>query len=155
MLPLHEAIPLAAARLDPPSFQRWKRSLVEEMARLARLLHDRRCFHKDFYLCHFYVAEEDTRRTPSWRDRVYLIDLHRLGRHPWSWWLWQTKDLAQLLYSSAVAGVRARDRLAFWRAYRGTGPRLRSERWLRWWVLFKWRRYQRHNARHKPENGSG
>jgi heptose I phosphotransferase len=149
MVPLSEAIPLAAARLDPAAFRRWKRTLAAEMARLTRLLHDRRCFHKDLYLCHFYVARIDTQAVPAWRGRVYLIDLHRMGRHPWTWRLWQTKDLAQLLYSSAVAGVGARDQLRFWAEYRGTGPRRGKGRWLRRLVVLRWRRYQRHNARRK------
>ena len=59
MLPLQEAIPLAAAALAPADFRRWKRSLIAEMARLTRLLHDRRRFHKDLYLCHFYIARAD------------------------------------------------------------------------------------------------
>jgi heptose I phosphotransferase len=154
MLPLHEAIPLAAARLGPARFRRWKRTLVAEMARLARLLHDRCCFHKDLYLCHFYVAEADTRTVPAWRDRVCLIDLHRLSHHPWTWRLWQTKDLAQLLYSSEVPGIDDRDRLRFWREYRGAGPDRGAGRWLRWCVLFKWRRYRAHNARHKAARSS-
>jgi tRNA A-37 threonylcarbamoyl transferase component Bud32 len=149
MLPLHEAIPLAATRLDAQTFRRWKRTLVAEMARLTRMLHDRRCFHKDLYLCHFYVAAADTACLPAWRGRVFLIDLHRLSRHAWTWRLWQTKDLAQLLYSSEVAGVDARDQLYFWSHYRGAGPRRGADRWLRWWVLFKWRRYRRHNLRRK------
>ncbi len=63
--------------------------------------------------------------------------------------MWQTKDLAQLLYSSEIVGVDARDRLAFWRAYRGAGPRRPDSRWLRRFVLFKWRRYRQHNARNQ------
>jgi heptose I phosphotransferase len=150
MLPLHEAIPLAAQRLDPETFLRWKRGLVAEMARLARLLHDRRCFHKDLYLCHFYISGDDLDRVPEWRDRVYLIDLHRLARHRWTWWMWQMKDLAQLLYSSEIPGVDVRDRLTFWREYRERGSSAVHDRWLRYWIVWKWRRYRRHNARHKP-----
>jgi heptose I phosphotransferase len=174
MLPLHEAIPLAAARLGPTAFRRWKRGLVAEMARLARMLHDRRCFHKDLYLCHFYIHRDLTAGPPpeppgaaaragprdpaaGWRGRVHLIDLHRLAHHPWTWRLWQLKDLAQLLYSSEVAGVDARDQVCFWRYYRGLGPRRRSDRWLRRCVLFKWRRYRQHNLRRKarrsPDEG--
>jgi tRNA A-37 threonylcarbamoyl transferase component Bud32 len=151
MMPLHQAIPLAAARLGAAEFRRWKRTLGSEMARLARMLHDRRCFHKDLYLCHFYVARDDTAAIPAagWQDRVYLIDLHRLAYHPWTWRLWQLKDLAQLLYSSAVSGVDVRDRLWFWLAYRGNGPRRRAGRWLRRCVWIKWQRYRRHNERHK------
>ena len=144
-------LPRASRLLPPAEFRRWKRGLIEELARLARLLHDRRCFHKDLYLCHFYIHQDDTRAQPAggWRGRVYLIDLHRLKYHPWTWRLWQMKDLAQLLYSSAVAGVGARDQLAFWHAYRSSGPRRRADRWLRRCVLIKWRRYCSHNARRK------
>ncbi len=151
MLPLHEAIPLAAVRQDAEAFRQWKRTLVAEMARLSRMLHDRRCFHKDLYLCHFYVARDDTQTVPpeGWRGRVYLIDLHRMTHHPLRWRIWQTKDLAQLLYSSEIVGVDARDRLGFWRAYRGAGAHRRAGGWLRHLVLFKWRRYRRHNARNQ------
>jgi len=151
MLPLNEALPLAAARLDPAEFRRWKITLAAELARMSRLLHDRRCFHKDLYFCHFYVARADTGDVPvgGWQGRIFLIDLHRLAHHPLSWRIWQTKDLAQLLYSSELPGVDARDRLSFWRAYRGPGPRRAADRWLRSWVLFKWGRYRRHNARRK------
>ncbi len=151
MLPLDEAIPLAAARLPPPVFTRWKRALAAEMARLARMLHDRRCFHKDLYLCHFFIANDDTAAIPAggWQGRVHLIDLHRLSRHCWTWPLWRLKDLAQLLYSSEIEGVDARDRLWFWHAYRGNGPRRRAGRWLRRCVWLKWQRYRRHNARRR------
>jgi heptose I phosphotransferase len=155
MLPLNEAVPLAASLLDPETFRRWKKSLIAEIARLTRLLHDRRCFHKDLYLCHFFVARGDAAVPPEWRGRVHLIDLHRLGRHPWTWPWWRVKDLAQLLYSSDVPGIDARDRLEFWRVYRGPGPRRLADRWLRRIVLFRWRRYRRHNARRRRGQGTG
>jgi heptose I phosphotransferase len=151
MLPLHEAIPAAAARLDPVTFRKWKHGLAEEVARLTSELHRRRWFHKDLYLCHFYIPEDDTRAVPAWRGRVHMIDLHRLGQHPWTWRLWQVKDLAQLLYSSEVTGIDARDRLRFWRAYRQIMAARSGGRWLRWWILFKWRRYQRHNLKRRSQ----
>jgi heptose I phosphotransferase len=149
MLSLQEAIPLAAVRQDAASFRYWKRGLVAELARLTRMLHDRRCFHKDFYLCHLFIAEEDTRGTPErgWRGHVHLIDLHRLGHHPWTWRFWQTKDLAQLLYASDIVGIDARDRLTFWRGYLGDGPDRPRYPWTRRAILYRWRRYRQHNAR--------
>jgi hypothetical protein len=147
MLPLHEAIPEASRRLTAEEFARWKRSLIGEMVRLTRELHERRWFHKDLYLCHFYVPSTDTATIPGWRGRVHLIDLHRLGHHPWIWRHWQIKDLAQLLYSSAIDGVNDRDRLRFWRSYLGTAGRTRGGRWLRACILTKWQRYRRHNQR--------
>jgi heptose I phosphotransferase len=151
MLPLHEAVPRAYRALDARSFGRWKRSLVAELARLARELHQRHVFHKDLYFCHFYVPEPFTRTVPTeWTNHVVMIDLHRLNRHPLAGPWWQVKDLAQLLYSSDVAGVTPRDRIRFWKLYRdrtawpnGRGPR----EWLKPLVRWKWRLYQRHNHR--------
>jgi heptose I phosphotransferase len=146
MLPLHEAIPAAAARFDPAAFRCWKRGLVGEVARLARELHDRRRFHKDLYLCHFYVPRADTEGpVREWRGRVHLIDLHRLAHHPWTWRFWRVKDLAQLLYSSDVPGLTARDRVLFWRLYLGPARRTRGGRWLARLVRWKGQRYRRHN----------
>jgi heptose I phosphotransferase len=149
MLPLHEAIPLAARRLAPADFLRWKRSLLLEVVRLTCLLHDRRHFHKDLYFCHFYIARDDTGRLPDWSNRLHLIDLHRLAHHPWAWRLWQSKDLAQLLYSSDVAGVTARDRLRFWRLYLGEERKTWRGRWLRRLILLRWHFYRRHNERRR------
>jgi heptose I phosphotransferase len=150
MLPLHEAVPLAARCLPPGEFDRWKRGLIAELARLARELHRRSVFHKDLYLCHFYIPESFTRLPPStWANRVVMIDLHRLKRHrltaPW----WQGKDLAQLLYSSDVPGITARDRLRFWRLYVQGWPSRPPGRWLLPLVRWKWRLYQRHARRSK------
>ena len=150
MVPINEAVPLAQSRLRPADFRRWKRGLIDEMARLTRLLHDRRRFHKDLYLCHFYVARADAGvAEPAWRGRVFLIDLHRLGCHPWTYPWWRMKDLAQLLYSTEMPGIDGRDRLYFWRRYREPGPRRTSDRWLVRLVLYKWGRYRRHNERRK------
>jgi heptose I phosphotransferase len=149
MLPLHEAVPLAASRLEPADFDRWKRGLAEEMARLTHHLHQARWFHKDLYLCHFYIAEEDTGRLAEWRGAVRLIDLHRLTQHRWTWLWWRAKDLAQLLYSSDVPGVTLRDRLHFWRAYLAADPLGWRTRWLRWGVRVKSWNYRRRQERKK------
>jgi heptose I phosphotransferase len=149
MLPLYEAIPAAACRLNATGFQRWKRGLIAELVRLTRALHGQRRFHKDFYLGHFYIARADTQIIPCWPGRVHVIDFHRLAHHPWTWPLWQAKDLGQLLYSSEIPGIEARDRLRFWRRYAGHASHRRVYRWLRWLILFRWRRYRRHNAKRK------
>ena len=150
MLPLSEALPAAARQLDGETFRRWKRGLVAEIARLARALHDQRRFHKDFYLCHFYIPESFIYDLPVWQSRVHLIDLHRLRHHPRTWRLWQMKDLAQLLYSSDVPGINVQDRLRFWYAYLGSERRSWLSRLLRYGILVKSQRYQRHNSRKKP-----
>ena len=106
-LPLHEAIPLLAARLDRDSFGRLKRELIGEMAEITARLHRARVFHKDLYLCHFYLDMGE----PGSIGRLALIDLHRLAEHrlTGAWWRW--KDLGQLLFSTFdVAGIDDRDR---------------------------------------------
>ena len=150
MLPLHEAIPLAARRLELTTFARWKRGLIAELARLARELHRRSVFHKDLYFCHFYIPEEFTSTPPeNWSNRVVMIDLHRLARHPVLGVWWQAKDLAQLLYSSDVFGVTARDRLRFWKMYRLGWPKHPQSGLLGLLVKWKWRFYRRHARRRK------
>lgn len=148
MLALHEAVPLAYERLAPEEFDLWKRGLTAELARLSRELHTRNAFHKDLYFCHFYIPEAYTRQIPAaWKNEVVMIDLHRLGRHRLlkTWFL--VKDLAQLLYSSEVAGVTARDRVRFWKLYRQSWPGRAPTQALRTLIRIKWRLYRRHNLR--------
>jgi Lipopolysaccharide kinase (Kdo/WaaP) family len=147
MLPLHEAIPSAAAQMAPGAFCRWKRGLAAELARLVAELHRRRHFHKDLYLCHFYIAADDTMREVTWPGRVQMIDLHRLGHHPWTWPWWLAKDLGQFWYSSEVDGVTGRDRAFFWRAYQKANPEARASRWLRALIALRAWNYRRHSRR--------
>jgi heptose I phosphotransferase len=152
MLPLNEAIPLAAERKSSREFARWKRGLTAEMARLTNLLHGCHRYHKDLYLCHFYIPEAFTRTLPDWTGQVWMIDFHRLTAHRWTWPVWQIKDLAELLYSSSVEGVVVRDRVRFWRYYLRGQRSQRTTRLLRWLILAKWRRYRDHNARRQNRN---
>jgi heptose I phosphotransferase len=150
MLALHEAIPQAAARLPHHAFLIWKRGLTAALGRTVARLHSLRHFHKDLYLCHFFVPERSTHAIPAdWAPLLAMIDFHRLGHHPWSAAWWRLKDLAQLLYSSDVPGVTARDRLRFARVYLGTKRNSRGWRLIRWAVGIRWRNYRRHNEGRK------
>ena len=158
MLPLHEAIPLASERLNSSDFARWKSRLVVEIAQLARELHRRRTFHKDCYLCHFYLLRDDCLRVPeTFRLQIAMIDFHRLARHRIGVRWYQVKDLAQLLFSTVgVDGITDRDRLRFWKHYRNgdwtgsTSPR----GWIRHAVERKCRLYDRHNRRKQARTAS-
>ena len=152
MLPLHQAIPQAARQLDPLTFRKWKNGLVKEIARMARLLHDKNSFHKDFYLCHFFIHRDDLFNIPNWRNRVFLIDFHRLTQHSLTRAFWVSKDLGQLLFSSEVEGIDARDRLRFWHAYRGTDRRSLRSRFLRGVARYRGWRYREHNEKHPLGN---
>lgn len=141
---LHEALPKLAARLDPVAFASLKRRIIAEMARIAATLHAAKLFHKDLYLCHFFLDMEKVEGNP--RDiRLVLIDLHRLtSGGAWSAWL-RWKDLGQLLFSTfGVAGIGDRDLIRFWRLYRRRNP-LRLAGWQASIVRFRAGRYRAHN----------
>jgi len=115
--PLNELLPQLAGRLDARTFAILKHRLIGEIARITATLHAARVFHKDLYLCHFFL--DSVRLDLNGRPlRVVLIDLHRLHEHRhWSnWWRW--KDLGQLLFSTyGVDGITDRDRRRFWTRY--------------------------------------
>lgn len=140
---LNEVLPDLARALAPRAFARLKRELIAEMARMTAALHRAGLFHKDLYLCHFFVNLDPG--VPAGR-RLTLIDLHRLGRHHWAALRFRCKDLAQLLYSTfEVGAIDDRDRLRFWKHYRKQ-LELRQPAWQMRWIVRKARIYGRHNA---------
>jgi len=141
--PLHEAIPALVRRRDPRTFASWKRALIAAMAEITATLHRADLFHKDLYLCHFFVDPE----RHADEMRLTLIDLHRLGQHPRWPERWRRKDLGQLLYSTyGVEGIDDRDRLRFWKHYRAHLGLRRLRRQARM-IALKAARYHAHNSR--------
>jgi heptose I phosphotransferase len=141
-LPLHEALPALVASVEAAALAAWKRSLVAEMAAIVATLHAARAFHKDLYLCHFFLDMDG----PLMRGpRLTLIDLHRMGEHTWWSDRWRWKDLGQLLFSTrGVPGIDDRDRLRFWAIYRRRLG-LRRPRWQLRMIRLKAARYLAHN----------
>lgn len=143
---LNEVLPGLAGRLDARAFARLKRSIIAEMARITATLHASGLFHKDLYLCHFFLDTERLGRVGV-PPRLVLIDLHRLAAHRLGrgWWRW--KDLGQLLFSTyGVAGIDDRDRRRFWVAYLRNCPVARA-RWQARIVAFRAARYRSHNRK--------
>lgn len=139
---MHEAIPQLARSLPTERFERLKRELITEMIEHTVRLHRAGLFHKDLYLCHFFL---DPAPGLGAGERLSLIDLHRLGEHPYTAARWRWKDLGQLLFSSFdVEGITDRDRLRFWNLYRKS-IRLVAPRWQRWLIRRKALSYWNHN----------
>jgi len=142
-LPLNEAIPELAASLDDQAFRKTKRDLIDAMATIVTRLHQSYLFHKDLYLCHFYL---DMRFDAVPDARLTLIDLHRLGEHRWWPDRWRWKDLAQLLFSThGVAGITDQDRARFWILYRRR-MKLARPNWQKQMIQMKAARYLAHNS---------
>ncbi len=145
---LNELLPQLAARLDRSGFAALKRRVVQEMATITATLHRARVFHKDLYLCHFFLDPGHI-DPGSLAPKLSLIDLHRLKQHRFfaAWWRW--KDLAQLLYSTdGVAGITPRDCARFWKCYRRlTGIKRPAFHALI--VRFRAARYRKHNRKQR------
>lgn len=141
---LNEALPSLARSLDGPTFEALKRRIIREMARISATMHKAGVFHKDLYLCHFFLNLRKLDRDP--RDvELTLIDLHRLGEHRVWADRWRWKDLGQLLFSmEGVDGATPRDALRFWKHYRKLAG-LKRPGWQARMIRLKAARYSAHN----------
>ena len=99
---------------------RYKRWLIESLARIARRLHNSGANHRDFYLVHFLLQPG---LKAGWlhpdASRLFVIDLHRMQLRRKTPKRWKIKDVAGLHYSSMDLGLTVRDRLRFIRLYSG------------------------------------
>src|SRR5690606_16666779 len=68
---LNELLPELAGQMEPEAFARLKRELIAEMAGITATLHRAHLFHKDLYLCHFFLDRAVPR---SAGRRLTLID---------------------------------------------------------------------------------
>ena len=138
--PLHRYIPEQFGRADRTVDLRHKRDLIARLADIARRMDAGNCYHRDLYLCHFFIRRDEQ---ADGGFHLALIDFLRLkcsGRSRW-----QIKDLAQLLFASDLPGIGDRVRLRFFKLYLGAnklGPQARS---LLRQVQRKASGYRRHN----------
>ena len=101
---------------QPPS-PAIKRALIKRVAGIARTLHSHGMCHRDLYLCHFLLHQNQ----PDLR--VSLIDLHRAFSSPRLRRRWLIKDIGSLYYSCLHLNLTQRDLLRFIRTYESRGLR--------------------------------
>lgn len=99
--------------------------LLQQVAKIARVLHAGGINHRDFYLCHFLL---DCRSMETWRQGhgepvLYLVDLHRAQLRSSVPRRWLVKDLGSLYFSAMDLGVNSRDICRFLRLYFGESLR--------------------------------
>ena len=85
-----------------------KRGILKNLADITRRMHNAGMNHRDYYLCHILVDN---------RQRLYVIDLHRVNTRDKVGKRWMVKDLAALLFSSLEVPVTDGQRLAFYKRY--------------------------------------
>ena len=105
---------------EPVNPARWrlKRSLLSQLANIARQLHDNGVNHRDFYICHFHVWPEQLATPAVPEKKVVLIDLHRVQLRRHLPRRWRLKDVAGLYFSAMDVGLTQRDCLRFISQYR-------------------------------------
>lgn len=98
---------------------REKRTLLREMANIARTIHQHGINHRDLYLCHFLV---DLASTDQWRQTgakplLYLADLHRAQVRSKIPFRWLVKDVASICFSMLETGLSIKDIVRVMRYY--------------------------------------
>lgn len=105
---------LKSSMVSPFSMERIieKRGLIQELAEIARKMHQAGFNHRDFYCCHIFIRHrEDGKR--EWK----ILDLQRVDRRRWFRRRWIIKDLAALNYSAPSSIITQADRLRFLKNY--------------------------------------
>lgn len=107
----------------PPLFVT-KLRLLRELASISSTLHSNGICHRDYYLCHFLLHDQDAfREGRIEKPKLSLIDLHRaMIRHRLPT-RWVVKDIAGLYFSALHIGLTQRDFLRFVKLYSGKSLR--------------------------------
>jgi hypothetical protein len=98
---------------------RKKQDFIEKLADFARRFHETGYRHRDFYLCHIFLAGN---------GQLYLIDLQRAFKPLLLKQRYRIKDITQLYYSSPGQIFSRADRLRFYLHYRGKSKITLSDR---------------------------
>lgn len=101
-----------------------KLRLLREIANISSTLHSHGICHRDYYLCHFLLHEQEAfTRGAIEKPMLSLIDLHRaIIRRPLAT-RWVIKDIAGLYFSALHIGLKQRDFLRFVKLYSGKSLR--------------------------------
>lgn len=104
-----------------------KRELIQRVADLARTMHNAGLNHRDFYLGHILIREEN-QGPPS----LYVIDLQRVESHQKVGKRLRIKDLAALNFTASAQAVFSSDRLRFYKHYCGRANLTKEDKaWIR------------------------
>ncbi|MGH8463733.1 MAG: lipopolysaccharide core heptose(I) kinase RfaP [Pseudomonas sp.] len=108
---------------QPPLFA-VKLRLLREIANISGTLHSHGICHRDYYLCHFLLHDQDAfGKGKIDKPRLSLIDLHRAMIRRRLATRWVVKDIAGLYFSALHIGLKQRDFLRFVKLYSGKSLR--------------------------------
>ena len=94
---------------NPPSYH-VKKVLIEEVARMVKIMHEGGVNHRDCYICHFLLHLP---YNENLKPKLSVIDLHRAQVRNKVPIRWRNKDLVALYFSSQGLGLKLRDYFRF------------------------------------------
>jgi heptose I phosphotransferase len=103
------------AKHQPDFYQ--KKNIIEEIARITRIMHNNGINHRDLYLAHFLLAKNQNLTKKNSKPILYLFDPHRAQIRNKIPKRWLIKDLASLYFSSMEANLTRKDILRFLQIY--------------------------------------
>ena len=115
---------VAGHNLLPSLDARTRRAFVLEVAGLTRRFFDAGYAHRDYYLSHIFVVEDETRHSRE----LFLIDLQRVFKPSIFRRRWRVKDLASLAYTAQLAGATRGDLMTFYKTCFRAGEILPSDK---------------------------
>lgn len=108
---IHNGVSLETVLHESRLTPELKEECINQIAFMARALHSRNFFHKDFYAGHIFIQQENG------SVKFYLLDLQRLKKHMLSPKRWCVKDLAQLQFTTRFRAITLKDRIDFLHCY--------------------------------------
>ncbi len=111
-------------KTDPPRDPydiRFKRWLIDHLAKTTRTMHNSGANHRDYYLIHFLLRRgyDKLQHLSPEKSELFLIDLHRMQLRKRTPYRWRVKDVAGLYFSSMDMNLSSRDLYRFMRIYTG------------------------------------
>lgn len=117
---LEKRLPECITNLNPLEKVTQRRDFIKRLAEWVRRFHDTGLRHRDLYLCHIFLTDQ---------DELYLIDLHRTFRPKFLSERYRLKDLTQLYYSAPGNLISGADRLRFYQLYTGRKKLTLADKW--------------------------
>jgi heptose I phosphotransferase len=126
-----------------PAGETKKKILINEMAVLARRMHQNGFNHRDFNATHIILNYDNETDVP----KIALFDLQRIDRNKFFKFRWKIKSLARLNYTLPDDIFSAEDKLNIFLSYKGK-KRLNPKDSLEWlWIKRKTAKIKRHHEK--------
>jgi heptose I phosphotransferase len=126
-----------------PAGETKKKILINEMAVLARRMHQNGFNHRDFNATHIILNYDNESDVP----KIALFDLQRIDRNRFFKFRWKIKSLARLNYTLPDDIFSEKDKLCIFLSYKGK-KRLDPGDRLEWfWIKRKTAKIKRHHEK--------